>query len=197
MSNMTDVTPPSSAHSLGRSIRSLSHKWGWFVALGAMLVLSGVIALITVVPATLISVIWIGAMLLAVGVFEIVAAFQFKDWGRFFLWLLMGGVYIAAALMTFANPLTAAASLTLLIGIALVIGGVVRIYLAWQMKDTSSWGAVAFSGVITALLGILILMQWPLSGLYVLGIFLGIDMLFAGFGWISTGLAIRRLTDGR
>ena len=193
----TETVPPAGRQSLGQSIRQLSHKWGWFVALGALLVIGGIAALITVIPATIVSALWVGAILLAFGVFEIVAAFQFKDWGRFFLWIVMGGVYIAAGVLTFVNPLLAAATLTLLIGIALVISGGVRIYLATQMRDTGTWGLVALSGVITAVLGVLILVQWPASGLYVLGIFLGIDMLFAGMGWISTGLAIRRLTDGR
>lgn len=182
--------------SLGTSIRTLSHKWGWFVALGVLLIFAGTVALVTVVPATIVSVIWIGTMLFVIGIAEIVAAFRFKEWGRFALWLVLGLLYLAAGVMTFVNPLLAAASLTLLIGIALVAGGIVRGYIAYQMRDSNSWGWVALSGVITLLLGVMILMQWPASGLYVLGIFLGVDMLFAGFGWLSTGLAIRRLTDG-
>jgi len=56
------------------------------------------------------------------------------------------------------------------------------------------WMWVAFSGVITFLLGLLIVAHWPVSSLYVLGIFLGVDLVIAGAGWIGVGLGLRRLT---
>lgn len=189
-----NVTPP---RSLGASIRLLSSKWGWFVALGALFVITGALALVTVLPATLVSTVWIGAMLFVFGIGETIAAFQFKEWGRFFLWLVMGLVYIAAGVMTFINPVLAAISFTLIIAVALIVGGLIRIWLAFQMKEQRFWGFVAFSGAISLILGFMIIAQWPASGLYVLGIFLGVDLMFSGFGWISTGLAIRRLTDGK
>ena len=67
-----------------------------------------------------------------------------------------------------------------------------RIYLAFQMQEGARWGWVAFSGVITALLGLMILAQWPVSGLFVLGTFLGVDLLFTGFSWINFGLALKQ-----
>lgn len=194
------LNPATGAHtspSLGSSLRSLSGKWGWIVALGALFIIAGTIALITVLPATVVSVLWVGAMMLVAGIGEVIAAFQFKDWGRFTLWLLLGAMYVAAGILTFMNPLLAAASLTLLLSIALIVGGIIRMWLAFNMKESQSWGWVMVSGVITLGLGIMILMRWPASSLYTLGIFLGVDMLFAGFGWVAAGLAIRRLTDGK
>ncbi|MCA0424479.1 MAG: HdeD family acid-resistance protein [Proteobacteria bacterium] len=196
---MTDATSttsntPGAPHSLGSSIHSLSGKWGWFVALGVLFALTGAYALVAVVPATLVSAIWIGAFLLVAGIGETIAAFQFKEWGRFTLWLLMGLAYIAAGIITFVYPMAAAVSLTLIVGIAMLVAGVVRTWLGFNMKDSAAWGLVVFSGVISILLGVMILAQWPASGLYVLGIFLGVDLLFSGAGWISTGLTIRRLT---
>lgn len=190
MSDAASTAP----HSLGSSIHALSGKWGWFVALGLLFALTGAYALVAVVPATLVSAIWIGAFLLVAGIGETIAAFQFKEWGRFALWLLMGLVYIAAGVITFVNPLAAAVSLTLIAGIALLVAGAVRIWLGFNMKGAPAWGLVVFAGVTSLILGVMILAQWPASGLYVLGIFLGVDLLFSGAGWISTGLTIRRLT---
>jgi uncharacterized membrane protein HdeD (DUF308 family) len=51
---------------------------------------------------------------------------------------------------------------------------------------------VVLSGLITFLLGLIIVIHWPVSGLYILGIFLGIDLIFAGAGWIAVGLGLRR-----
>lgn len=193
---MTQADSPA-PRSLGSSIRLLADKWGWFVGLGVVFLIAGTIALISVVPATIASVLWVGAMMLLAGIGEIVAAFQFKDWSRFGLWMGLGVLYVLAGLMTFFNPLLAAASLTLLIGVALVVGGAIRLWLAWQMRETANWGWIAVSGVVTLLLGLMILVRWPVSGLYVLGIFLGVDLIVAGWGWVAAGLAIRRLTDGR
>ena len=82
--------------------------------------------------------------------------------------------------------------LTLLLGASLVASGIMRIILAFSMKAEMPWIGVMLSGVITLVLGLIILARWPVSSLYVLGIFLGIDLLFAGAGWIGIGLGLRK-----
>ena len=69
-----------------------------------------------------------------------------------------------------------------------------RIVIAFSMQEMMPWMWVAFSGVITFLLGLLIVAHWPVLSLYVLGIFLGVDLVIAGAGWIGVGLGLRRLT---
>jgi len=123
---------------------------------------------------------------------EVFNAFQIKTWGKFFLWLLLGALYIVAGFVTFENPLLAAAVLTLVLGFALLASGVMRIVLAFSMKDEMPWIWVAVSGVITLLLGLIILAHWPVSSLYILGLFLGIDLVIAGVGWIGIGLGLKR-----
>jgi uncharacterized membrane protein HdeD (DUF308 family) len=66
-----------------------------------------------------------------------------------------------------------------------------RLILAFSMKQGMPWMLVALSAVITLLLGIIILAKWPVSSLYILGIFLGIDLVFAGVGWIFVGLGLK------
>jgi uncharacterized membrane protein HdeD (DUF308 family) len=67
-----------------------------------------------------------------------------------------------------------------------------RIILAFSMKTEMPWVGVALSGVITLLLGLVILAHWPVSGLYILGLFLGIDLIIVGMGWIGIGLGLKR-----
>ena len=127
------------------------------------------------------------------GVAEIIAAFSVKTWGKFLLWMLLGVLYVAAGMIAIMNPLLAAAYLTLMLGFALVFGGVLRIFLAFQMKSAGGpWGWVVLSGLITLLLGAMIIAQWPASSLFVLGVFLGIDLIFIGAGWITMGLALKK-----
>jgi uncharacterized membrane protein HdeD (DUF308 family) len=87
---------------------------------------------------------------------EVINAFQIKTWGKFLLWLLLGALYIVAGFFAFENPLLAAAVLTLLLGFSLLVSGVMRIVLAFSLQETMPWIWVAFSGVITFLLGLLI-----------------------------------------
>ena len=81
---------------------------------------------------------------------------------------------------------------TILLGFSLLASGIMRIVLAFSMKDEMPWIWVALSGAITLLLGLIILAHWPVSGLYILGLFLGIDLIIAGVGWIGIGLGLKR-----
>jgi uncharacterized membrane protein HdeD (DUF308 family) len=170
----------------------LRAKSGWIVALGVVYVVAGFIALGSVVLATVATVFVVGVMMLIAGIAEVISAFQIKTWGKFLLWLLLGALYIVAGFVTFENPLFAAALLTLLLGLSLLASGVMRIVLAFNMKEEMPWIWVAISGVITFLLGLIILAHWPVSGLYILGLFLGIDLIIAGVGWIGIGLGLKR-----
>jgi uncharacterized membrane protein HdeD (DUF308 family) len=170
----------------------LRAKSGWIVALGVVYVIAGVIALGSVVFATVVTVFVVGLMMVIAGIAEIISAFQIKTWGKFLLWVLLGALYVLAGFVTFENPLLAAALLTLLLGCALLVSGIMRIVLAFSMKEGTPWMWVAVSGAITLLLGLIILAHWPVSSLYILGIFLGIDLIFAGMGWIGIGLGLKR-----
>jgi uncharacterized membrane protein HdeD (DUF308 family) len=173
-------------------LEPLRAKSGWIVALGVVYVIAGVIALGSVALATVASVFVVGIMMVIAGVAEVVNAFQIKTWGKFLLWLLLGALYIVAGFLTFENPLLAAAILTLFLGIALIASGIMRIILAFSMQAAMPWIWVLVSGIITLLLGLVIVAHWPVSSLYILGLFLGIDLVLAGASWIGIGLGLKR-----
>jgi uncharacterized membrane protein HdeD (DUF308 family) len=173
------------------ALAPLRAKWGWIVALGVVYLVAGLIALGSVVAATAASVLVVGAMMFIAGVFEVINAFQVKTWGRFIVWLLLGVLYIVAGFVAWDNPFLTAIWLTLILGAALVASGVVRIFLAFNMKHGSPWVWVVISGLITLVLGLIILAHWPFSAVYTLGIFLGVDLVFAGAGWIGLGLGLK------
>jgi uncharacterized membrane protein HdeD (DUF308 family) len=173
-------------------LEPLRAKSGWIIALGAVYIVAGIIALGSVVLATVATVFVVGIMMVIAGVAEVINAFQIKTWGRFLFWLLLGALYIAAGFITFENPLLAAAILTLFLGIALIASGIMRIVLAFSMQAIMPWIWVLLSGVITLLLGLVIVAHWPVSSLYILGLFLGIDLVLAGASWIGIGLGLKR-----
>ena len=189
MSSTAQMSAPLGSSS---GLAPLRAKSGWIVALGVVYVVAGIIALGSVVLATVATVWVVGIMMLISGAAEVINAFQIKSWGKVLLWLLLGVLYIVAGFIVFENPLLAAALLTLFLGCALIVSGVMRIMLGFYMKSEMPWIGVVLSGVITFLLGLIILIHWPVSSLYVLGIFLGIDLIFAGASWIGIGLGLRR-----
>jgi uncharacterized membrane protein HdeD (DUF308 family) len=189
MTNASDISHPSS---LGSGIAALHGKWGWIVALGVVYLIAGFVALGSVVMATVASVIVVGAMMIVAGAAEIIGAFQMKSWGKFVIWALLGVLYVIAGFLTFENPLFAAVLLTLFLGASLLASGAVRLFLAFSMKRESPWVWVALSGAITLLLGLLIVARWPVNSVYILGLFLGIDLIMAGAGWVSLGFSLRQ-----
>jgi uncharacterized membrane protein HdeD (DUF308 family) len=191
---MSNATPSASplGPSLGSALEALRGRWGWIVGIGVLLLVFGMIALGSVVTATVASVWTVGLMMILSGASEMAHGFAMKTWGKSILWIILGLLYGLAGVFTFLNPLLAAGVLTLLLGAGLVASGIVRIILAFQMKSCQPWIWVVLSGLVTVLLGGMILAHWPASSLYVLGIFLGIDLVFAGVSWIMMGLALRR-----
>jgi uncharacterized membrane protein HdeD (DUF308 family) len=189
MTSASDILQNSRAAS---EIAPLRAKWGWIVTLGAVYVIVGFIALGSVVVATVASVLVVGVAMIVAGIAEVINAFQVKNWGKFLLWALLGVLYVIAGFVTFENPLLAAALLTLVLGASLVASGIMRIILAFSMKRETPWIWVAVSGIITLLLGLLILAHWPINSVYILGLLLGIDLIIAGAGWIGIGLGLRR-----
>lgn len=189
---MSATSESSGSYAPASGLEPLRAKSGWIIALGIVYVISGLVALGSVVLATVVTIFVVGIMMLIAGAAEVINAFQIKTWGKFLLWLLLGVLYIVAGFITFENPLLAAALLTLLLGFSLVASGIMRIVLAFSMREGMTWLWVALSGAITLLLGLVILAHWPVSGLYILGLFLGIDLVVAGASWIGIGFGLRR-----
>jgi uncharacterized membrane protein HdeD (DUF308 family) len=189
MTNASDALRNFQASSDTAPLRA---KSGWIIALGVIYLLAGLVALGSVAMATVATVLVVGVMMIIAGVAEVFSAFQIKSWGKFLFWALLGVLYIIAGFATFENPLLAAAVLTLVLGASLVASGVMRIILAFSVKRETPWMWVLLSGMITLLLGVLILAHWPVSSLYILGLFLGVDLIMAGAAWVGLGLGLRR-----
>ncbi len=189
---MTSASDLSQNFRTSSSVAPLRAKWGWIVALGVVYIVAGFIALGSMFLATVASVLMVGVMMIIAGVAEVINAFQMKSWGKFLVWALLGLLYVFAGFVTFENPLFAAVLFTLMLGVSLVVSGIVRIFLAFSMKSETPWLWVALSSVITLLLGLLILARWPINSVYILGLFLGLDLIIAGAGWVGLGLSLRR-----
>jgi uncharacterized membrane protein HdeD (DUF308 family) len=183
VSDAQPATPPSS--------EPLRAKSGWIIALGVVYLIAGIVALSSVAFATAVTVLLVGVMMIVSGVAEVINAFQLRSWGKFLLWVLLGALYVVSGVLVLENPLLTAKLLTLMLGAFLVASGIAKVILAFSMKAGSSWVVVVLAGVVTLLVGLVIVAQWPVGSLYILGIFLAVDLIFTGVGWISIGLRLK------
>ena len=188
---MSEARAPTVAHGLG--FRPVASKWGWFVALGVTLILVGLFALGDVVAFTLASVMFVGAMLLVGGIFQLVHAFMTKAWSSFFFNLLMAVLYILGGILLMQEPVQGSVVLTLFLLAALLAGGVTRIVVALRHRELPGWWLLVVSGLISIVLAVMLYMSLPWSGLWIPGTLIAIELLVQGFTWLRFGLSLRRL----
>jgi uncharacterized membrane protein HdeD (DUF308 family) len=177
--------------SLGDKLAAPRANWRWFVGLGAVLIVAGLLALANLVAGTLAAVLFVATMMLVGGIAQIVHAFQVKEWRPFLFWLLAGVLYAVAAALIFFDPLFGATALTLLVAASLLATGVLRLIVAFQVRPEGGWQWLAAAGAATVLLGILIAVQWPTDAVWVLGLLLGVELVFAGVALVNFGLWLR------
>lgn len=173
-----------------RDIEAVQRNWGWFLVFGIALLALGCVAVSSAFYTTVFSVILLGMFLMAGGVIQIAQAFMANKWSGLFLSLLLGVLYIVTGGLCVAKPAIAAVSLTLWIAAFCFIAGLFRMSASVWMRF-HHWGWVFFNGLVTFILGILIFAEWPLSGLWVIGLFIGIDLILTGWTWILLSLAAR------
>jgi uncharacterized membrane protein HdeD (DUF308 family) len=174
------------------SLGTVREKWGWFLALGILLLIFGIIALANLFVATVASVFYIGMMMLVGGILQIAHAFQAKGWSDALYWGLSGLLYTVAGLLAFWNPALTAVLFTFFMAVALIVAGAFRVWVGFRMRPMKGAGWIIAGGIVTALAGVLIALGWPVNSLWVLGLFLAIDLVMQGWALIAVALAARQ-----
>jgi uncharacterized membrane protein HdeD (DUF308 family) len=165
------------------------HHRAWFVLLGVALVVLGIIAAASSATTTFASMLFLSGVLLAGGVIRLISAFTARQWSGSLLLALSGALYVVSGVLTFRHPIAAALALTLLFA-ALFLGvGLFRVIAAIWYRFPN-WGWVAVSGAVSVLLGLMLWNSWPVSGLWFIGLCIGIDLIVEGAGWIMLSLGV-------
>jgi uncharacterized membrane protein HdeD (DUF308 family) len=168
----------------------LRHKWGWFLALGIALIILGTIALAIMPAATIATVMVLGWLMMFSGVVEAIHGFQVRGWRGVVLHLVAGVLGIVVGLLIVAYPIAGALAWTMLFASFFTVIGMFRLMTAIRLKFPH-WGWSAFDGAITLLLGILLFANWPLSGLWFLGLSIGISLVLRGWSYVMLAFAVR------
>lgn len=183
---MTLITP-----NLNDLSSQLKKNWKWFITIGIILIVLGFFALSYQFVATVFSVYFIGTLLFIAGIVQAAHSFKLKGFGQSALWAVMGVLYIIFGIFSFTQPVATSAAITLIISFLLIASGLTQIINAFNNKGFPKWGWWLFSGIITFILGLMIVAGWPTNSLWVLGMFLGIDLVFQGWAYVAIGLAIK------
>ncbi len=178
------------ANVLSAEMACLRRSAFWLLVLGALLIVVGLVAISSSFIATLATVVILGILLMIGGVVEIVDAFLGRGWRGFWMHLLGGILYLVLGFLFVQRPLAAAAFFTLMLAAAFFVGGLFRIVVALSERFYG-WVWVLLNGIVTLVLGILIWREWPEAAFWVIGLFVGIDMLLDGWSLVITALTIR------
>ena len=170
----------------------LVQYWGWFLAFGIGLLVLGGVAVMRSVTATVASMLFFGWLLVLASGIEIAQALLVGHWAGFFAHLLAAILFGVTGLLLVTRPVISAEVITVVMAMFFLIGGLFQLIGSLAMA-LPGWGWQAADGIITFALGVLVLAQWPASGLWVIGLFLGIDLIFYGGAWIALALALRSM----
>ena len=166
---------------------------GFLIFLGILTVIFGVVAigspLITGVAVS----VFVGFLLLASGVAQIVHALKSKQWGTGFWGTVIGLLSVVAGLLMIFRPMVGLVTMTILLAIYFLVDGISEIIAAFKIKPDQGWGWLLFNGIVAVLLGIMIWRQWPVSGAWAIGILVGIHILITGWSMIILGTGARRV----
>jgi uncharacterized membrane protein HdeD (DUF308 family) len=180
---------------LRHELQALHQQWWCFLLLGISLVVLGSICIASPLATTATTVtvtLFIGFLMLAGGIMQVVSAFWAGRWSGMLFHILIGILYGVVGYMIIDKPEVGMLVLTKFIAIFLIVAGVFRIVaaLATRFHD---WGWVLLNGAITLIMGLIINRQLPEAALWVIGLFVGIEMIFNGWAWVMLALGLRRI----
>lgn len=166
-------------------------SWGWLMALGILLVSLGCLGLVSAVYLSVASVLIFGALLFLAGLFQGWYGLTNKrhEWSGRALYLLVAVLYLVLGAFLMWDPVSGTVSLTLLLTAFLFVLGFSRLLYAWKCwKHGWRWFMGFLGGLVNLMLGGLIIYGWPGTAVWVIGLFVAVEMMMAG--WVSIMMAV-------
>ena len=163
--------------------------------LGVIAIILGILAMLAPGLAGMSVLILVGVLVLIGGIVRIIWAFQAGSLGKGLLMLAIGGLTLLCGIVLLAHPLFASGVLTILLALYFVLDGISEIVAGVRLRPGSGWGWILFAGIVSILLGIMIWGQYPLSGMWAIGILLGIKLFFVGLIMVMGGSAVHSMAN--
>jgi uncharacterized membrane protein HdeD (DUF308 family) len=171
----------------------LRRGWKALMAVGALAIFIGCVAILVPAVASVGTAIFIGWILVIAGAFLVAGAFAAQTVGSVVLRLLWAFLTVIVGLWLIVEPHNGTLTLTLVLGLYFLFMGVTRIAVAFAARGQQGAGLVGLSGIAGLLIGILVLVEFPSSADWAIGLLVGIDLIFAGWTLVSVALVGKEL----
>jgi uncharacterized membrane protein HdeD (DUF308 family) len=173
-------------------INEIRRSWGWFLTLGISFILLGAVCIICCIPATHVTMLVFGWLLLFSGIVAMIEAFRVRSWNGFLLYLLSALLRGFTGYLLIRYPEGGAFGFTIVLASFFIVGGLFRA-IGSSVLQFPRWGWAFFSGLVSFTLGILLLVMLPVSSVWFIGFALGVDMILDGTALIAFANAIHLL----
>lgn len=193
MPDKAENLSPEQRARVGLIAAAIAKGWGWLLALGIVSIILGVIGLGMTVTLTIVSVIFFGVLLLVGGVTQLFDAFRHPGWKSTFWHVLIALLYLVGGIILVGDPVGGSVALTLVVAAMLVGSGIFRAVMAFQARGAAGWSWLLVGAILSIVLGLMILSSWPVSGLWVLGLVVAIELIINGWSCVMMALVGRRV----
>jgi len=163
------------------------------IIFGGLTVILGILAMMAPLVAGVTVAVMVGFLLIIAGIMRTLFAFKCKSWGKGILAFVLGVLTLLIGLVMIFRPVLGLTSLTLVLAAYFFVDGIFEIFESFDLKPLKGWGWMLFGGIVSVLLGIMIWRQWPVSGVWAIGILVGIKLIFAGWAMVGIGAAGRSI----
>ncbi len=168
---------------------------GKLIVLGVIMVAFGILGVVAEVAFSYASISLLGALALVSGVFMAAHAFQSQGWKTFLIQALIAVLYIGLGIFVWVAPTAALQGLTIWLAAVFLITGTMRLIASFQHASLGNVWWTALSGVVSIVLGVMILNNWPQASLWVPGLLLAIELLLHGWALVFIGFAMKRASQ--
>ena len=187
MSN-TDFIVTDLKHAQQQMLDYMETHWRLMLFEGLFFILLGSCAIVIPQFFSVFIVIFLGWLIAIGGIVHLSRALFFRNIPRFGLWLGLGILQLAIGFLLIADPIAGVLTLTLMLALFFALEGSIKIYMAVMMRPLPHWDYVLASGVAALVLAFMILVLWPETPHWALGLFLGINMIMLGVAMVKMGL---------
>ena len=163
---------------------------------GVIAIILGILAMLAPVLTGISVIILVGVLVLVGGIVRIIWAFQAGSLGKGLPMFAIGGLTLLCGIVLLAHPLFASGVLTIMLALYFVLDGISEIAASVRLRPGPGWGWMLFGGIVSIWLGIIIWRQFPLSGVWAIGILLGIKLFLVGLIMLKGGSAVRSMAKG-
>jgi uncharacterized membrane protein HdeD (DUF308 family) len=175
----------------------LSTNWGWFLVLGVVFVIGGILAIAMPLASSIAVTIVLAVVLVVAGVVQIFNSFRVQSWIGFAFQLAGGIILLIGGFAIWFQPYLGSLALTLVVAAIFIAKGISQVPLAFRVRPQMAWSWVLAAGIIALLVGLMILFRWPDSTLYTLGILAGVSLIFTGWSYLMMAFLAPRQASER